>query len=187
MISFASPDGRRVESVRVAVSGLALRATGYIVATDDPAYGVSYSIVVDGEGRTRRITVRSDDVTGERSLSLTRSPGGPWVAESVSGSAPMPQLSEAIDVFLVDSAFSASLPIRRLGLHTSVGAEATVTVASIRLPELTVAPVEHHGRSESVDDDGARIAYSGPFGEHIVVVDGDGLFVRTAGLAERIG
>jgi hypothetical protein len=187
MISYSSPDGRKVESVRVAVSGLALRATGYIVSTQDPAYGASYSIVVDAEGRTRRITVRCDDVSGERSLSLTRSQGGPWIAESVAGSSPVPALSEAVDVFVADSAFSASLPVRRLGLHQAVGSEAEITVASISLPDLTVTPEAHHGRNESVTADGALIAYSGRNRERTVVVDGDGLFVRAEGLIERVG
>lgn len=187
MISFSSPDGHKVESVRVAASGLALRATGYIVSTDSPAFGASYSIVVDGDGRTRRIAVRCDDVTGERSLSLTRSPGGPWIADSVSGSAPLPELGDATDVFLIDSAFSASLPVRRLGLHTAVGTEAEVTVAAISLPDLQIRAAVHRGRTLSVGDDGARIAYSGSFGERILVVDKDGMFARPEDLIERVG
>lgn len=187
MISFASPDGHKVESVRVAVSGLALRATGYIVSTDSPAFGASYSIVVDGDGRTRRIAVRCDDVTGERSLSLTRSPGGPWIADSVSGSVTMPELSDAADVFLIDSAFSASLPVRRLGLHTSPGSEADVTVAAISLPDLTVRPAVHHGRTREITEDGAVIDYSGSFGERTLLVSADGLFARPEGLIERVG
>jgi hypothetical protein len=187
MIGYASLDGRKVESVRVAVSGLALRATGYIVSTQQPLYGASYSVVVDTEGRTRRITVRCDDVTGERSLSLTRSPGGPWIAESVAGSSPVPGLSAAVDAFIADSAFSASLPVRRLGLHTSVGTEADVVVASISLPDLTVSPIAHHGRSESVNAEGALIAYSGEYGERTVVVDSDGLYVSAEGLSKRVG
>lgn len=187
MISYSSPDGRKVESVRVAVSGLALRATGYIVSTEEPAFGASYSVVVDNEGRTRRITVRCDDVTGERSLSLTRSPGGPWIAESVAGSAPVPALADAVDVFVADSAFSASLPVRRLGLHTTAGADVEVTVASISLPDLAVTAVTHHGRNESTTDDGAVIAYSGAYGERTLVVDRDGLFVCTEGLMGRVG
>jgi hypothetical protein len=187
MISYSSPDGRKVESVRVAVSGLALRATGYIVSTQDPAYGASYSIVVDAEGRTRRITVRCDDVSGERSLSLTRSQGGPWIAESVAGSSPVPALSEAVDVFVADSAFSASLPVRRLGLHQAVGSEAEITVASISLPDLAVTPEVQRGHNESVTADGARIAYFGATGGRAVVVDGDGLFVRAEGPIERVG
>lgn len=187
MVSYASPDGSQVETVRVALSGPALRATGYIVSAGDRAYGASYSVVVDNEGRTRRITVRCDDVEGERSLAVTRSPGGPWVVESPTGSHPLPELDDAVDAYLAGSAFAASLPIRRLGLHRRAGADVTVTVASISLPGLVVTPVQHHGRNESMDAGGAHIAYSGPFGDREFVVDGDGLFVSSAGLMSRIG
>lgn len=187
MISYASPDGRQVETVRVATAGLALRATGYIVSAGEHAYGASYSVVADAEGRSRRMTVRSDDADGERSLSLTRSPGGPWIAETATGSVPQPALDDAVDIYLVGSAFAASLPIRRLRLNAEVGAETEVTVASISLPGLVVTPVLHRGRNESVDADGARIAYSGPFGDRVLLVDADGLFASSDGLMARLG
>lgn len=187
MLSYSAPDGGKVECVRVALAGTAMRATGYIVSTREPAYGASYSVVVDNVGRTRRITVRCDELGGERSLSLTRSPGGPWIAESVSGSVIDPALSDAVDVYVADSAFFASLPIRRLGLHRDAGAEAEVTVASISLPDLSVTPIVHGGRTEAVTDDGSLIAYRGSFGERHLLVDADGLFVRSEGMIERVG
>jgi hypothetical protein len=187
MLSYSSPDGRQVETVRVALSGLALRATGYIVSAGEHPYGASYSVAVDSEGRSRRMTVRSVDSDGERSLSLTRSPGGPWVAETATGSVPQPALDEAVDIYLVGSAFAASLPIRRLGLATEQGASVEVTVASISLPGLVVTPVVHRGSNESVDTNGARIAYSGSFGDRSLMVDADGLFVSSEGLMARLG
>lgn len=187
MLSYTSPGAEKIETVRVAFGGLALRATGYIVSTKEPAYGASYSIVVDSEGRTKRITVRCDDVSGERSLILTRSADGPWIAETVAGSVPQPALADAVDVYIADSAFSASLPVRRLGLQTEVGAEAEVTVASISLPDLALTPIVHRGRNEAIDADGAHIAYSGSYGERRVTVDSDGLFVGSQGLIARVG
>lgn len=177
MLSYSSPDGAHVETVRVAYSGLTLRATGYMVSTRDPAYGASYSIVVDAKGRTKRITVRCDAIAGERSLTLTRHVDGPWIAETVAGSAPQPALGQASDVYIADSALAASLPVRRLGLHLEVGAEAEFTVASISLPDLTVTPVVHRGHTEAIDDGRARIAYSGSYGQRRVTVDPDGLFI----------
>lgn len=187
MLSYSSPDGTTVETVRVSYSGLALRATGYIVSTRDPAYGASYSIVVDAEGRTKRITVRCDDVDGERSLTLTRHVDGPWIAETVAGSTPLPALSAAIDVYIADSAFSASLPVRRLGLHRQAGAEAELTVASISLPDLAVTPIVHRGRTEAVDGDGAHIAYAGTYGQRTVTVDPDGLFISWSAPVAPVG
>lgn len=187
MLSYSSPDGRQVETVRVALSELGLRATGYIVSAGEHAYGASYSVVVDSGGRSRRMTVRCDDADGERSLALTRSPGGPWVAEGPSGSSPLPELDDAVDIYLAGSAFAASLALRRLSLQQQAGTEVTVTVASISLPGLLVSPVQHHGRNESVTEQGARIAYSGPFGDREFVVDPDGLFVSSEGLMARLG
>lgn len=188
MISYSSPDGRQVEVVRLALAGTSLRATGYVVsASESRRYGASYSVLTDAEGRCRRFSVRSDDEHGERSISLTRSPGGPWVLETVAGSEPRPELDDAVDVYLVGSAFATSLPIRRLGLHRTTGASASVTVASIGLPDLDVTPVTHAGRTVEVAEDGsARVGYTGPVGEHELLVDADGIFVASEGLSARI-
>lgn len=186
MLSYSAPDGGKVESVRVALAGLAMRATGYIVSTREPVFGASYSVVVDNAGRTRRITLRCDAVGGERALTLTRSLGGPWIAESVAGSVLDPSLGDAVDVYVADSAFFASLPVRRLGLHRAAGAAAEVTVASVSLPDLTVTPIVHHGRTESLIDGGAVITYSGSYGERRLLVDSDGLFVKSEGMVERV-
>lgn len=185
MICYSSPDGRNVETVRVVLSGRGMRATGYIVSASHGAYGASYVLIADAAGLSRRLTVRCSNAEGERSLSLTRSPGGPWLAEGPGGATPLPALASAHDIYLGGSAFTASLAIRRLGLHESVG-EATVTVASISMPSLAVHPVEHHGRTESVDDEGAKIAYSGPFGDRTILVDRDGLLIASPGLAARL-
>lgn len=185
MISYTSPDGRQVETVRVAISDLALRATGYIVCAGPHGYGATYSLVVDPEGCTRRVAVRSDDGDGERSLTLTRATDGPWIGEDITGSTPMTALNGALDVYLVGSAFAASLPIRRLGLHTG-GGETAVTVASIALPSLEVSAVEHRGAFIGADDDGATIAYTGQFGSRDLRVDTDGVFLAADGLSRRV-
>lgn len=186
MLSYASPDGAKIETVRVAYSGLALRATGYIVSTREPMYGASYSVAVDAMGRTKRITLRTDDVAGERSLTLTRPEGGPWIAETATGSVPQPLLAAAQDVYVADSAFFVSLPVRRLGLHTTVGAEAEVTVASISLPDLTVTPHVHHGLTDAIGEDGVHLTYTGSYREGHVTVDSEGLFVSIAGRTARV-
>lgn len=187
MLSFASPDGLQMETVQVSLSGRAMRATGYLVCARERAYGASYSVVVDNEGRSRRITVRCDDASGERSLSLTRSPDGPWIAETVAGSVPHPELADATDVYLDGSPFTASLPVRRLGLQEETGRSGSVTVASISLPELELSPIQHSGTTTAVDADGAWITYVGSYGERAVRVDSDGLFVSADGLRHRLG
>jgi hypothetical protein len=135
-----------------------------------------------------RISIRCDNAEGERSLTLSRSPGGPWLAGGPGGESPLPQLDAATDIYLGGSAFAVSLAVRRLVLRgDATEGQVTVTVASISLPSLTVKAVEHRGRVLSADADGARIAYSGPFGDRTITVDRDGLLVEVEGLAHRWG
>lgn len=186
LLSYRALDGRQLETVRVDTSGSSLRATGYVISTGHSSYGTTYSLVVDDEGRSRRMSVRCDDASGQRSVSLTRSPGGPWIFETITGSETHGELDDATDVYLVGSAFAVSLPIRRLHLHETVGAQAEVTVASIHLPDLTVQPVVHSGVCEQIDADGqALINYSGPYGDRQLLIDSDGYFVGTPGLSQR--
>ncbi len=187
MLTYTSPDGHHLETVRVVLTERGVRAAGFIVSAGKLTYGASYSVIADADGYTRRATVRCVTADGERSLTLTRSPDGPWLAEGAGGTAtPVPELAPALDVYLGGSPFSASLAIRRLNLQAEP-AEHTVTVAAISLPSLTVKPVEHHARTVSVDDNGATISYSGPFGDRNITVDTEGLFVESAGLATRLG
>lgn len=187
MLSYASPDGNQRETVRVLLSERELRATGYIVSTGESIYGASYSVATSLDGASHRISVRCDNAEGERSLTLTRSSGGPWLARGPGGDSPMPQLDAATDIYLGGSAFAASLAIRRFILRRETAPEATVTVASISLPSLSVKAVEHHGRVLSADGDGEKIDYSGPFGDRLITVDRDGLLVEVEGLAHRLG
>jgi hypothetical protein len=186
MLSYLSSDGHLTETVRVLLSQRELRATGYLVSTGELTYGASYSVAAEIDGTSNRISIRCDNAEGERALTLTRSPGGPWLAGGPGGDSPMPQLDAATDIYLGGSAFAVSLAVRRIVL-AGQASEATVTVASISLPSLAVKAVEHHGRVLSADADGAKIAYSGPFGDRLITVDRDGLLVEVEGLAHQLG
>jgi hypothetical protein len=186
MLSYESPDGHQAETVRVILTGRELRATGYLVSTGELVYGAMYTLAADNDGTSRRISVRCDNAEGERSLTLTRSAGGPWLAGGPGGESPMPQLAGATDIYLGGSAFAVSLAVRRFWLQRKTE-EVTVTVASVSLPGLAVKAVEHHGRFLSLDDSGGKIAYSGPFGDRLMTVDGDGLLTEVEGLARRLG
>ena len=190
MLTYTSPDRNQSEAVRVLLNGPSMRATGYIVSMGELAYGASYSVLTDVSPSTTRLSVRCDNAEGERSLTVTRSANGPWLAGGPSGDSPMPQLQDATDIYLGGSAFAGSLALRRLWLQRDSDdavREATVTVASISLPSLAVKAVQHHGRIESADDGGGRIAYSGPFGDRMIVVDKDGLILEVEGLSRRLG
>lgn len=190
MLSWASDAGGHLETTRVVLTERGMRVNGYIIdAAGDDQYGASYSLLVDTTGRTRRITVQSDSREGERHLALTRTPGGPWVVESTSGSNPLYALDPALDVDLQSSAFTNALSIRRLVLaHGPAGypplhEDNWVAVACIDMPSLAVRMVHH---CYTFRGDGV-VFHRGPSGEVDLSVD-DRHFVRSfPGLSHRLG
>jgi hypothetical protein len=173
-----------LETVRVVMTERGMRASGYLVRVGKLSFGASYSVLCDAAGRTRRLTVHSDSATTERGLSLTRTPGGPWL-DGAGKSPPMPDLDLAFDVDLTSSVFSNSLAIRRLGLHRREGLE-SVVVAEVDFPDLNVAPVVHHYRTVEVTDHGARLRHQGPSGHHDLLVDQEGFVIDVPHLSYRL-
>jgi uncharacterized protein len=186
MLAWTSDDQRRLETVRVVLTDRGLRANGHIVSATDAPFGVTYSLLVDPEGRSRRLTVRTDSGNGERTLTLSRVPGGQWVADLGTGGRTLTQVESALDIDLTASAFTNSLAIRRLGLHRAVGS-ATITVASVGCPDPEVSAVEHMYRTVSADHSGAVIEYTGPHGARELIADADGFIVHFPGLSDRLG
>ncbi len=182
--AWSSDDGRRLETVRVVMTDRGMRASGYLVVVGKQSYGVSYSVLCDAAGRTRRITLHSDSAVTERGLSLTRTPGGPWL-DGAGKSPPMPDLDLALDVDFTASVFSNSLAIRRLGLHERHGRE-SVVVAEVGFPNLSVEPVVHHYRTLEITDHGARLRHQGPSGRHDLTVDREGFVLDLPHLSYRL-
>ncbi len=182
--SWSSDDGRRLETVRVVMTERGLRASGYLVRVGKQSFGASYSVLCDAAGRTRRVTLRSDSAATERGLSLTRTPGGPWL-DGAGKSPPMPDLDMAFDVDLTTSVFSNSLAIRRLGLHRRYGQE-SVVAAEVGFPDLTVEPVVHHYRTLEIGEHGARLRHQGPSGRHDLTVDSEGFVLDLPHLSYRL-
>jgi uncharacterized protein len=184
LLTWSSDDGRRLETVRVVITERGLRANGYIVVAGRTSFGVSYSVLCDAVGRTRRLTVRSDSSMSERGLSMTRTPGGPWL-DGVGKSSPQTDLDLAVDIDLTASAFTNSLAIRRLGLHQQRGDE-EITVAEVGVPELGVEAVKQYYRTVETTNDGARIDYDGLAGRHRLTVDRLGFVVDVPHLSYRL-
>lgn len=185
MLAWSSDNHHRLETVRAVLSERGIRANGYIIAGGSASYGASYSVLVDAAGRTRRLSVQSDTAEGERHLSLTRTPGGPWVLESTAGSSPITGLDAAFDVDLQTSAFTNTLALRRAGLigpDVPVGTEATVTVARVSIPTLTVEPIEQHYTVLGNN----RIGYRGTLGDMVITVDEQGFVLDFPNLSNRL-
>lgn len=181
-------DDLLLETARVTRSDRGLRASGYLVRNSDDAeraYGSWYELLCDPRGELRRLTIRSDSVFGERSLSLTRAPEGPWVLDRADGTVSDAALADASDVVLAGSLLTLSLPAHRLGLHASeVDASTEVEVAVIDIPEFSLSSerVTYRTLSTSVTDLGsiAEIAATGGNGDSVLSIDADGLLPRAA-------
>lgn len=132
--------GSRMETTRLVRSERGLRANGYLVTVGDNAAGSWYSLMCDPAGQLRRLTVRTDSAIGERSLSLTRAPDGPWVLDRADGEQSEPALAGVDDVVLGGSVLSHALPIHRHAIQTGdEGSSLTVEVAVISIPDLSVS------------------------------------------------
>jgi hypothetical protein len=183
-LTWSSDDGRRLETVRIVVTERGLRASGHVIVVGRYSYGASYSILCDAQGRTRRLTVQSESALTERGLSLTRTPGGPWL-DGAGKSPPLPELDLAVDIDLTACAFTNSLTIRRLGLHRRYGDE-SVTVAEVGVPDLAVGPIMHRYTTAEIADTGARIVHHGPAGVHDISVDAEGFVIDLPHLSYRL-
>jgi len=189
MLSWISDSNRRLESVRAVITERGLRANGYLIDAGHAPFGASYSLLVDARGRTRRLAAQSDSIDGERHLSLTRTPGGPWLVESTAGSTPLYALDGAHDIDVESSAFSNALALRRLAMVDALsdgprlGEEIAVTVACVSMPTLAVRAVQHFYtfRSEGV------VGYRGPAGEADLTIDTQHFVVDFPGLSRRLG
>ena len=185
MLAWTSDDQQRLETVRVVLTDRGMRASGHIVSAAGDPFGVSYTLLADPQGRTRRFTVQVDSGTGERTVTLSRVPGSQWVADHGSGARTLTLLETAVDADLMASAFTNSLAIRRLDLHRTVGT-ATVTVAFIGAPDPEVLPMQQTYRTLSIGAHEAVIEYTGPHGTSELVVDADGFVVLYPGLSDRL-
>lgn len=183
-LTWSSDDGRRLETVRIVITERGLRASGHVIVVGRHSFGASYSILCDAPGRTRRLTVQSDSALTERGLSLTRTPGGPWL-DGAGKSPSLPDLDRAVDIDLTASAFTNSLTIRRLGLHQRFGDE-LVTVAEIGVPGLAVEPTVHRYTTAAFTGSGAKIVHHGPAGVHDITVDVEGFVIDLPHLSYRL-
>ncbi|WP_154674103.1 putative glycolipid-binding domain-containing protein [Nakamurella lactea] len=192
--SAAAPDALAddlvLETARVVRSDRGLRVNGYLVrsAEDaDRAFGCWYSLLTDPAGNLRRLTVRADAAIGERSLSMTKAPGTPWVLDRADGRQQQPDLGDDTDVVLAGSLLALSLPAQRLALHHSeVGASTSVEVAVVDVPDLTLSTERVAYRTVSKSADGTvEVAVTSGNGESLLTIDRNGVIGQTPVPATR--
>lgn len=184
ILTWRAHDARRMESVRVQLSGNRLKAYGRIVSahTDTaPAFSASYDLVTDESGATKRLSMTVTLGERERQLSIARDEENMWLVQAPSGHTSRIAYDGALDVDVVFSPFFNALPIRRTGLHRRTDS-VTLPVVYVWLPDLEVKPAT---LSYTSGEDGG-IALASPVADTRISVDGDGFIVDYPGLAERI-
>jgi uncharacterized protein len=182
-IRWAPADGIGLEHLHLHRSGAWIQADGVIIGGDAEhdsgpvEWALAYSIMLDAEWRVRSMAVT--DHAGDRHLRLVADGNGSW---TTGDGVPLPDLSGCIDVDLVATPFTNTLPIRRLQLEP--GSSAVVKVAYLPLPELAPFATEQRytalaprrWRFESLDASGFTAEISTDANE--VVLDYPGLFRR---------
>ena len=163
------PDGYRIEGHSTAVEA-------------GEAWGIRYSISLDGSGATRSAHVVGRSARGEREVRLDGDGHGVW---RVDGS-PAPQLEGCRDVDLEASALTNAFPVHRLNLR--VGEEADAPAAYVRALNLEVERLEQ--RYARLPDDGerSRYDYASPAFDFraTLLYDAFGLVLDYPGIAVRV-
>lgn len=138
-----------------------------LLAQDDVPFEVRYTVMVDAGWRTRSVGMHVQTGDGDARLALLADGDGGWTV----GREPVAELDGCLDVDLVVTPATNTLPIRRLDL--AVGDAAEIAVAWVRFPELTIEVQEQRYERQAPD----LYRYSaGPYAAELVV-DGNGLVV----------
>ena len=186
MLTWRAHDARRMESVRVQLSGKRIKANGRIVAAAsdaNPAFAAYYDLYTDETGATKRLGMTVTVAERERQLVVARDEENMWLITDHRGES-RSAYDGALDVDVVFSPFFNVLPIRRCGLNERAY---TITVPTIyvTLPDMSIAsaPVSY---SSAEPGAGKGIKVHSPVSETTLTVDDDGFIVDYPSLAERI-
>jgi hypothetical protein len=185
-LTWRAHDARRMESVRVQLSGKRIKANGHIVAADseaNPAFAAYYDLQTDETGVTKRLGMTVTLAERERQLAIARDEENMWLVTDHQGES-RAAYDGALDVDVVFSPFFNALPIRRCGLMERADS-ITVPTIYLRLPEMSVssAMVSY---SSPAPGAGEGIKVHSPVSETTLTVDADGFIVNYPDLAERI-
>ena len=159
-----------------------VRLSGYSVAVDgDDVWSLRYAISVDRAWATQRASVVGESQNGTSRVVVQRDDRG-WRVDGLS----VPNLDGCVDVDLEGSAFTNSLPVRRLALQ--VGEAADAPAAYVRVGGAHVERLEQ--RYRRLEDAGATTRYDyvapGFNFRAALVYDRFGLILEYPGIAVRV-
>ena len=175
--------GVALESCRVADVGAGIRAdsVGLGVEAGRP-WALRYTLQCDEGWRCRELAVSS--LAGDAAaLRLVGDGRGRWAGAD---GAWLPGLDGCLDVDLSSTAFTNTLPIRRLEMVPGWSEE--ITVVYVAVPGLTVSVARQRYHCLSLAPDGARYRFEDPASGFAaeISVDGDGLVVEYPHVARRV-
>jgi len=173
-----------IEHLRLIVSPDEIVADGHIITTqfDERPIRIDYRINCDTERRVRELHVSAEDVE-LRSVNLWTEGSGKWTNESGDS---LPELEGCIDVDIMATPFTNTLPIRRIAWQP--GQTEELKVVYVKLPSLEVVATGQRYTCLESGPDGGLFRYesleSGYTNE--LPVDADGLVMDYPGIWQRV-
>lgn len=147
-------------------------------AADATAFAMTYRIACDRDWKVRTVEARL--VGMACSIHIASDGMGSW---TTAGGSPLPALDGAIDVDIMATPFTNTLPIRRLGL--AEGQSADIQVAYVSVPDLTLSLARQRYTCLNAGAlyrfDSLESGFSRDIG-----IDRDGLVTEYPGLFRRI-
>ncbi|HLZ67357.1 MAG TPA: putative glycolipid-binding domain-containing protein [Aliidongia sp.] len=171
-----------LEHLALEVGPDAVRASGLVVVQLGPEpLRVAYDVALDGTWRFERARLIVEGRGTSTALAIEHAADGRWTVDGRE----RPDLADCVDIDIMASPFTNSLPIHRLDLEP--GQPRTLQVAYVRLPELSVeAMAQAYTRLDPGDPPTAFRYLSCASGFTAdLAVDGDGLVVDYPGIWRR--
>jgi hypothetical protein len=174
--------GPGLEHLRLVLEEGGSVADGLIVGVDrQRAFRARYEIRCDARWRVREVRVAVLD-SDQPAVELVAGGDGGWATR---GGDAVPELEGCVDVDISATAFTNTLPIRRLGLGPGESAE--LAVAYVAVPDLRVGPERQRYKCLETHSNGGLYRLEAlPSGFTAEIpVDADGLVVDYPGLFRR--
>ncbi|MGH2532821.1 MAG: putative glycolipid-binding domain-containing protein [Thermomicrobiales bacterium] len=172
-----------LEHLRLLPSQKGPVAEGQIITTlfEERPLRLSYLVQCDAQSRVREVRVIAESAS--TAVRIRADGEGHWTTD---GGDALPMLDGCIDVDIMATPFTNTLPIRRLGLRTGQAAE--ITVAYVKVPTLDVVAMPQRYTCLESRPDGGLYRYesldTGYTNE--LTVDADGLVLNYPGIWKRV-
>lgn len=175
-------DGPGLEHLHLSMSGEEIVADGAIITTlfEERPIRLRYRVRCDGQWRVREVHVTAG--SDRLAVDIRADGAGHW---STAGGDALPALAGCIDVDIMATPFTNTLPVRRLAPRTGESAE--LAVAYVVVPSLEVVLSPQRYTCLESRPDGGRYRYesldTGYTNE--LPVDADGLVIDYPGIWRR--